>query len=220
MLVRCFSFKAFILSFILSSFLSPFSDISTLLAIQQTKSFLLLQTIHSILILIPAFTSTERAIYTYSISSTIIINSPSLSTPSKRPHLLPFPTPRPIFLSTYQFHPFHNSLLVHIHSDSSSLAILFPDNSYPDFVATFCPIFVSKPVLVCSILYSNSISFTLPHDAITSVESPICGLHATSRTRSLCPLSFDSNSQPFSNECTHLFLVTLYYYYSHSIMCT
>lgn len=67
---------------------------------------------------------------------------------------------------------------------------------------------MSKPVLLCSIPYSSLISFTLPHDAITSVESPICGLHATSRTRSLCPRSFDSNSQPFSTECTHLFLVT------------
>lgn len=70
---------------------------------------------------------------------------------------------------------------------------------------------MSKPVLVCSSPHSNPISFTLPHDAITSVESPIWGLHATSRTRSLCPLSFDSNSQPFSNECTHLFLVPLSY---------
>ena len=144
----------------------------------------------------------------------------TLNTPSKHSHLLPFPTSHPIFLSTYQFHPFHNSLLVHSHFDSSSLAILFPDNSHPDFVATFYPTFVSKRVLVCSILYSNSIVFTLPHDAITSVESPICGLHATSRTRSLCPLSFDSNSQPFSTECTHLFLVTLLLLFSHSIMCT
>ena len=125
----------------------------------------------------------------------------TLNTPSKHFHLLPFPTSHPIFLSTYQFRPFHNSLLVHSHFDSSSLAILFPDNSHPDFVATFYPTFVSKRVLVCSILYSNSIVFT-------------------SRTRSLCPLSFDSNSQPFSTECTHLFLVTLLLFFSHSIMCT
>lgn len=168
-----------------------------------------------------SFSSFQLFIYLYFILLCILYIPPiphSSISPFRHFHLYHFPTFHPAFLSTYQFRLRRSSQLAHIHSHSSLLSILLPNSFYSDFVSTFYHISASKPVLVCSIPYSTPLLFTLPHDAITSVESPICGLHATSRTRSLCPLSFDSNSHPFSTDCPHLFLAP--HQFSHSIMCT